>query len=219
MERILVVEDEKPIADLVRLALTDEGYHCQCVYDGAAAADLLETTQFDLALVDIMLPGFNGFELAEYLHACEIPVIFLTACCDIADKVRGLRGGAEDYITKPFAVAELTARVATVLRRTQRNTGCLSIGDLMVNPSARTVCRSGEPVALTAKEFDLLLYFLRNPNQALRREQIYQHVWHEPYPGQSRTVDLHVQRVRKKLGLEDLLKPVYRIGYRLEMPR
>ena len=217
MERILIVEDEQPIAELVRLALTDEGYCCQCVFDGKAAADLVEGCSFDLALVDIMLPGIDGFELAEYLHACDIPVIFLTARTDISDKVRGLRGGAEDYITKPFAIAELTARVATVLRRFQKPLDCLQLRDLQVNPDARTVYRGGKEVALTAKEFDLLVYFLRNPNRALHRSQIYRQVWHEEYTGEGRTVDLHVQRVRRKLGLEEILKPVYRIGYRLEV--
>ena len=219
MERILIVEDEPPIAELVRLALTDEGYQCRCCLDGRAAADLVENSDFDLALVDVMLPGMDGFELAEYLQACEIPVIFLTARTDLTDKVRGLRGGAEDYITKPFAVAELTARVATVLRRFHKSHERLHLLDLTVDPEARTVRRSGQEVALTAKEFDLLLYFLRNPNRALQRSQIYRQVWREEYTGEGRTVDLHVQRVRRKLGLENLLKPVYRIGYRLEVPQ
>ena len=219
MERILIVEDEKPIAELVRLALSDEGYDCHCVYDGRTAADLAESCSFDLALVDIMLPGIDGFELAEYLQACEIPVIFLTARSDLEDKVRGLRGGAEDYITKPFAIAELTARVATVLRRFQKAQQTLQLGMLRIDPGARTVHRGAEEIALTAKEFDLLLYFLRNPNRALERSQIYRQVWHEEYTGLGRTVDLHVQRIRKKLGLEEVLKPVYRIGYRLEVPR
>ena len=219
MERILIVEDEPPIAELVRLALTDEGYQCQCCLDGWEAADLVEGSDFDLALVDVMLPGMDGFELAEYLQACEIPVIFLTARADLTDKVRGLRSGAEDYITKPFAVAELTARVATVLRRFHKSHERLHLLDLTVDPEARIVRRSGQEVALTAKEFDLLLYFLRNPNRALPRSQIYRQVWREEYTGEGRTVDLHVQRVRRKLGLENLLKPVYRIGYRLEVPQ
>ncbi len=219
MERILIVEDEAPIAQLLELALSDEGYACQCIGDGREAADLVESRSFDLALMDIMLPGLDGFELAEYLQACEIPVIFLTARSDLADKVRGLRGGAEDYITKPFAIAELTARVAAVLRRFHKTTEPLRLLDLTVDPEARTVCRDGQEVAMTAKEFDVLVYFLRNPNRALQRSQIYRQVWHEEYTGEGRTVDLHVQRVRKKLGLEKLLRPVYRIGYRLEVPK
>ena len=219
MERILIVEDEKPIAELVRLALTDEGYLCQCAFDGPSAADLAERSSFDLALVDLMLPGIGGFELAEYLQACDIPVIFLTARSGLEDKVRGLRAGAEDYITKPFAVAELTARVATVLRRFRKTAAPLKLLDLTVDPGARTVSRDGAEIALTAKEFDLLVYFLQNPNRALHRSQIYRQVWREEYTGEGRTVDLHVQRVRKKLGLEEVLRPVYRIGYRLEVPR
>ena len=200
MNRILIVEDEKPISELIRLNLTDAGYACFCAYDGEQAATLLESNLYDLILLDVMLPKINGFELLEYIRPLQIPVIFLTAKAHVSDRVKGLRLGAEDYIIKPFEIIELLARVETVLRRYHK---------------ANKI--SGEPVSLTVKEYDLLVLFLQNPNIALFRDRIYERVWGETYMGDSRTVDLHVQRMRKKLGLEDKIVPVYKIGYRLEV--
>ena len=217
MNRILIVEDEKPISELIRLNLTDAGYACFCAYDGEQAATLLESNLYDLILLDVMLPKINGFELLEYIRPLQIPVIFLTAKAHVSDRVKGLRLGAEDYIIKPFEIIELLARVETVLRRYHKANKILSVYDITVDTLSRIVKKSGEPVSLTVKEYDLLVFFLQNPNIALFRDRIYERVWGEAYMGDSRTVDLHVQRMRKKLGLEDKIVPVYKIGYRLEV--
>ena len=217
MNRILIAEDEAAIAGLVRTVLTDAGYRCVWAPDGNQAADLLEQESFDLALLDIMLPGADGYELLDYCKALEVPVIFLTARGEVEDRVRGLRRGAEDYLTKPFALPELLARVETVLRRCGKAAQILRLEpDIEIDPAARIVRKNGQPVALTAKEFDLLVLFVQNKNVALCRDRIFERVWNEEYLGDSRTVDLHVQRMRKKLGLEDRLSAVYKVGYRLE---
>ncbi|WP_269478255.1 response regulator transcription factor [Hominibacterium faecale] len=217
MNRILIVEDEKPISDLIRMSLTNAGYHCACAGDGEAAADLLEKGAFDLILLDIMLPKVDGYELLAYIKPLEMPVIFLTAKGAVDDKVRGLRMGAEDYITKPFEIMELLARVETVLRRYNKAQQTLSIYDITVDTRSRIVKKDGAAVKLTVKEYDLLLLFLQNKNIALFRDRIYEAVWGDTLIGDSRTVDLHIQRMRKKLGLEDKLVPVYKVGYRLEV--
>ena len=217
MNSILIVEDEKPISDLIRLNLTDAGYRCTCVFDGMTAADLLEKESFDLVLLDIMLPGLNGYELLEYIRPMEIPVIFLTAKGEVSERVKGLRLGAEDYITKPFEIIELLARVEAVLRRYHRTDRTIELFDLEIDTLSRVVKKAGVPVALTVKEYELLLLFVRNKNIALFRDMIYERVWGDEYMGDSRTVDLHVQRMRKKLGLEDKIVAVYKIGYRLEV--
>ena len=217
MKKILIVEDEKPISDLIKMSLLDEGYHCTCVYDGQDAADLIEQKTFDLILLDIMLPRIDGYELLDYIKFYDMPVIFLTAKADVSDRVKGLRAGAEDYITKPFEIIELLARVEAVLRRFGKTGTFLSLGDLTIDTEARTVTRGDLPIELTAKEFDLLLYLLQNKNKALYRSQIYAGVWGGDDLGGSRTVDLHVQRLRKKLSLQHALVPVYKIGYRLEV--
>ena len=217
MNRILIAEDEAAIAGLVRTVLTDAGYRCVWAPDGNQAADLLEQESFDLALLDIMLPGADGYELLDYCKALEVPVIFLTARGEVEDRVRGLRRGAEDYLTKPFALPELLARVETVLRRCGKAEQVLRLEpDIEIEPAARVVRKGGQAVALTAKEFDLLVLFVQNKNVALCRDRIFERVWNEEYLGDSRTVDLHVQRMRKKLGLEDRLTAVYKVGYRLE---
>ena len=217
MNRILIAEDEAAIARLVRTVLTDAGYRCVWAPDGNQAADLLEQEPFDLALLDIMLPGADGYELLDYCKALEVPVIFLTARGEVEDRVRGLRRGAEDYLTKPFALPELLARVETVLRRCGKAEQVLRLEpDIEIDPAVRVVRKGGQPVALTAKEFDLLVLFVQNKNVALCRDRIFERVWNEEYLGDSRTVDLHVQRMRKKLGLEDRLTAVYKVGYRLE---
>ena len=217
MIRILIVEDEKPIAELIRLSLRRAGYHCQCVYDGLAAADVLERERFDLVLLDIMLPGVDGFSLLEYIRPTGTPVIFLTAKNAVNDRVRGLRMGAEDYIVKPFEVLELLARVDVVLRRYHKTSDTLDIGGLHIDQQAMQVTWDGVPIALTKKEYDLLLLIARNPGVALYRETIYERVWKEDFPNGSKTVDLHVQRLRKKVGWETKLRAVNKVGYRLEV--
>ena len=216
MVRILIVEDEPAISNLVAMTLTGAGYQCVTAGDGLAAADLLDRESFDLALLDIMLPGADGFELLDYIKPLDIPVIFLTARDSVSDRVRGLRAGADDYLVKPFELVELLARVESVLRRYHKSVERYELDGVVVDPAGRTVTKHGVPIALTMKEFDLLLLFLRNRGIALFRETLYERVWGGVYEGDSRTVDLHVQRLRKKLGWEDRITAVYKVGYRLE---
>ena len=215
--KILIVEDEKAIANLIDINLTACGYQCFAVGDGLAAADLIEETTFDLILLDIMLPGANGFELMEQIRPTGTPVIFITALGSVTDRVQGLRAGADDYLVKPFEIVELIARVESVLRRAGKTEERYVIDDVVIEPKSMLVTRGGVPVTLTHKEYELLLLFVRNRNIALFRDTIYERVWENEYPGDSRTVDLHVQRLRKKLGWQDKLVAIYKVGYRLEV--
>ena len=217
MNRILVVEDEKPINDLIVMNLSEAGYECTSALDGLTAADILERESFDLVLLDIMLPGADGYELLDFIKPMGIPVIFITARGSMADKVRGLRLGADDYLVKPFEIVELLARVEAVLRRAGKGSDVIEIGGLSIDTRSLTVSRGSKPIALTAKEFDLLLLFVQNRNIALFRETIYERIWGGDYMGDSRTVDLHMQRLRKKLHWEDKIKTIYKVGYRLEI--
>ena len=219
MLKVLIVEDERPIADLVEMNLTASGYACTTVYDGIAAADLLEKNAYDLVLLDVMLPGLSGYDLMEQIRPLHIPVIFITAQGSTADRVRGLRAGADDYLVKPFEIVELIARVESVLRRAGKGDEHFSVGDVEVDVRSMQVTKGGVPVQLTRKEYDLLLLFVRNPNIALFRDTIYERVWESDFLGDSRTVDLHVQRLRKKLGWQDRLSAVYKVGYRLEVAK
>ena len=217
MIRVLIVEDEKPISDLIKLSLTKAGYSCTCAYDGTTAANILEEEHFDLALLDVMLPEVSGFELMEYIQPTGTPVIFITAKNSVDDRVKGLRMGAEDYIVKPFEVMELLPRVEVVLRRYQKTEDLLTVGELTIDMRSLQVQRNGETILLTKKEWDLMLLFAQNPGAALYRETIYERVWGGEYPVGSRVVDLHIQRLRKKIGWEDKLQTVNRVGYRLEL--
>lgn len=216
MIRILAVDDERPIAELLRLSLTRAGYECVTAYDGIEAANLIEKEPFDLILLDIMLPGIDGFELMEYIRSTGIPVIFLTAKNAVSDRVKGLRMGAEDYMVKPFDILELMARVEGVLRRHGKLQTAIQIGDLYINTLSMQVIRGGEEVLLTRKEYELLLLFARNVGVVLSKNTIYERVWGGEYPDNTRTVELHIQRMKKKLGWDEKLRPVYGIGYRLE---
>lgn len=217
MIHILIVEDEKPISDLLRLSLMKAGYHCTCIYDGVEAANILEKEAYDLILLDVMLPGFSGFELMDYIRSLRIPVIFITAKNSVADRVKGLRMGAEDYIVKPFEILELMARVEGVLRRHGKFETTIQIGGLEINTLSMTVVKDGVEIPLTRKEYDILLLFAQNPGIVLYKNTIYERVWGDEYPGGTRTVELHVQRMKKKVGWNDRIKPVYAIGYRLEV--
>ncbi|KEZ87170.1 response regulator [Clostridium sulfidigenes] len=217
MIKILTVEDEKPISNLIRINLLDAGYDCECAFDGEQAIEMIEKNNYDLILLDIMLPKVDGYELFEYIKPLEIPVIFLTAKSNVKDTVKGLKLGAEDYLTKPFEIMELLARVERVLRRFNRLQDHLQLFDIEIDTLSRIVKKKGEIINLTAKEYDLLLLFIQNKNIALFRKQIYMRVWGDDYMGNTRTVDLHVQRMRKKLDLEDKIVAVYKIGYRLEV--
>ena len=217
MIKILIVEDEKPISDLIHISLTGAGYRCDRAYDGLEAADMIEADGYDLILLDVMLPEVSGYELMEYIRPMGVPVIFLTARSAVTDRVRGLKLGADDYLGKPFEIIELLARVESVLRRYQKDQQDITIGDVSIDTRSRVVRMGGGIVSLTKKEYDLLLLFVRNKNIALYRELIYEKIWGGEYMGDSRTVDLHVQRLRKKIGWEDRITAVYKVGYRLDI--
>lgn len=217
MIRILAVDDEEPIAQLLRLSLKQAGYECICAYDGIQAADLIEKESFDLILLDIMLPGIDGFELMEYIRTTGTPVIFLTAKNAVADRVRGLRLGAEDYMVKPFDVLELLARVEGVLRRHGKLQTILQVGDLQFNTLAMQVFRAGQEVPLTRKEYELALLFAQNQGIVLSKSTIYERIWGGEFPEHTRTVELHIQRMKKKLGWTEKIRPVFGMGYRLEV--
>lgn len=216
MINILIVEDDAAISNLIQMNLTAEGYHCTCAYDGKEGANYIEKNMYDLVLLDIMLPVINGYELLEYIRPTGTPVIFLTAKGDLKDRVKGLKLGADDYVVKPFQIGELLARVEAVLRRVRKNNQMLYFADLAINMESRQVLKNGQNVDLTMKEFDLLVELVRNKNIALYRDRLYEKVWKEPFVGETRTLDTHIQRLRKKLGLENQIKTVFRIGYRLE---
>ena len=217
MIKILIVDDEKPILNLIRISLTNAGYCCETAEDGNQALEKIDSGTYDLIILDIMLPEVDGFELLEYIRPLGIPVIFLTAKNAVSDRVRGLRMGAEDYIVKPFEIVELIARVEVVLRRYYKTEEVFHINGLTVNCTAMKVERNGKEILLTPKEFELLSMFLRMPNIALYREKIYERVWGGEMQYGSKTVDLHVQRLRKKTGLEKELQAVKKVGYRLEV--
>ena len=216
MIKILIVEDEEPINNLIRMNLTKAGYQCKCAFDGQEAADMMAAEKFDLFLLDIMLPKINGYELLEYAQTLNTPVIFITAMGTVENKVKGLKKGADDYISKPFEIVELLARVETVLRRYNKAEKIIKILDIEVDTESRTVMQNGQQVILTLKEFELLLLFIRNKNIALDRDVIYESVWEGEDMGESRTVDLHVQRLKRKLHWENKIVAVYKVGYRLE---
>ena len=215
--KILIAEDEEPIANLIKMILRRAGYDCIWAADGEKAADLMDSEHFDLVLLDIMLPGIDGYELMEYARTLELPVIFLTALGSTENKVKGLKMGADDYLTKPFEIVELLARVEAVLRRYHKTEVTVEVFDVVIDTASRSVTREGNEIPLTMKEFDLLLLLARNRNIALYRETIYEAVWGGEYMGQSRTVDLHIQRLKKKLGWDKEISAVYKVGYRLEM--
>lgn len=217
MIKILIVDDEKPICDLIDLNLSAAGYSCVAVQDGLTAIEAVEKNEFDLVLLDIMLPGADGYDVMEYIKPLKIPVIFISAKHEVKDRVKGLKLGADDYLVKPFDVVELMARVEAVLRRYNKTETKITIGDINIDTEARRVTRAGRPIPLTSKEFDLLMLFAENRNVALFRENLYEKVWEDEYFADSRTLDLHVQRLRRKLGWEHNLVAVYKVGYRLEV--
>ncbi len=215
--KILIVEDDEAIANLLSMDLSDEGYQCRIAGDGKMAADLLEEqANFDLILLDIMLPEINGYELLEYIRPLGIPVIFLTAKGTVSDRIKGLRMGADDYIVKPFQIGEVLARMEAVLRRYGKSEKKLNFADVQVDLESRKVLQNGREIELTVKEFELLTELIRNKNIVWYREKLYEKIWNEPFMGDTRTLDTHIQRLRKKLGWEKYIKTVFRIGYRLE---
>ena len=214
--RILIVEDEEAIAKMISMNLKVSNYDTKIFYDGEEAAQsLLEDSKYDLALLDVMLPGKDGFELLEIMKVYKIPVIFLTAKDDVASKIQGLKGGAEDYIVKPFEILELLVRVEKVLERANKLEGTLIIGDVEINLKEHVVYKDGQEIVLKPMEFQLLAVLAKNKNIAISRENLLKMVWGTEYFGETRTVDVHIGQLRKKLDLGDKIKTVSKLGYRL----
>ena len=213
MSKILIVEDEMPIVDLISMGLKANGYKIDYALDGEVGADLIEKNHYDLILLDIMLPKFDGYELLEYAKQEQIPVIFITAKGELKDKVKGLNMGADDYIVKPFEMEELIARVNSLLRRFK---GTISLPNIKIKTKTHEVQKEGLKVSLTPKEYDLLIYLIENAGNILTREQILASVWDKEMED-TRTVDLHLARLRKKLGLENVIKTLPKVGYLFEV--
>lgn len=214
---ILIIEDDRTISGLMGRTLTGAGYECGFAYDGQEAEELFDSHPWDLVLLDLMLPKVSGYDLLEYITPSKTPVIIVSAMGQVNDRIRGLKMGADDYICKPFQVAELLARIEAVIRRTAPSDDVFEFNGVIVNNSSRTVTKDGEVVSLTVKEFDLLNMLINNRNVALSRRQLYEYVWKEQYYGETRTLDNHIKRLRQKLGYEDVIKTVFGIGYRLEV--
>lgn len=216
MKRILIVEDELSISDLIKLNLNMVGYDTRQAFDGVEALELIRKEDFDLILLDIMLPKLDGFNIMSKMENLDTPIICLTAKNSIPDKVKGLRMGADDYIVKPFQSVELLARIEVVLRRYKKVSNLICFKDLQIYIEERIIKKDGKIIDLTLKEFELLLLLIKNKGMAFSREKILESVWGYDYFGETRTVDMHIQRIRKKLDLGKKIKTVYKIGYRLE---
>lgn len=215
MAKILIVEDEKSINDLVKFNLELVGHACSQVFDGESGLKEALKFKYDLIILDVMLPKFSGFEIMEYIE--ETPVIFVTAKSAAQDRIKGLRLGADDYITKPFDMIELTERVKAVLRRTKADSKDFEFDDIRIEFDNRRVYKAGKEVVLKPKEFDLLEALVNHRNLALSREKLLRLVWEFDYEGDTRTVDVHIQRIRQKLGISDRIQTVYKTGYRFEI--
>ena len=214
---ILIVDDSVRINQLVKMSLMNT-YAIVQAFTGEDAVATLQSTKIDLVLLDITLPKMSGYDVLPYITDKEIPVIFLTAKTEVADVVQGLQLGADDYITKPFHLEVLKSRVEAVMRRVYGHADeIIKYGDLVIDVTQQTVRRNDELVDLTNKEFELLVYFVRNQGVTLARETLYENIWDfADDMVDTRTVDLHVQRLRKKLGLADRITTVFRVGYRME---
>jgi len=215
--RILVVEDDKAISDFIAINLQYTGYEYVVISDGNETALYLEQDHsFDMALLDVMIPGMDGFELMEYMKKYNIPVIYLTAKSDVSSKIQGLRGGAEDYIIKPFEVLELLVRIEKVLDRMGKLNKILRIKDISIDLENHTVTRSGKDIALKPLEFDLLVMLVKYKNRTIPRDRLLNEIWGVDFFGGTRTVDVHIAQIRKKMNLHEELKSIPKIGYRLE---
>ena len=219
MAAVLIVEDEPAIAELIELQVKLAGHTADILHNGDAIEDFIQSKRPDIIILDVMLPGRDGFSIMREIRPLGIPVIFLTAKVAIDDRVTGLRLGADDYIVKPFAAVELIARIETVLRRCAKDAVVFRLGNVEVRPDEHVVFNNGDMVELTAKEFELLCVLIDNKNLALTRDKLLELVWGFDYMGETRTVDVHIQRLRKKLGFDEYIKTVFKHGYRLEVPR
>lgn len=215
MEHILVVEDEKAIAKLLETALKLQGYHVDYALSGKIGADMLEKKPYDLVLLDIMLPEIDGYELFDYIKQFDTPVIFITAKSSLEDRVKGLHMGAYDYIVKPFEIAELLARVENVFRRRNKNQ-FIEYKNIRICIKSHEVYKDGIQIKLTQKEFELILFLINNINIALSRELLYEKIWYRYDEIDSRTIDIHIRQLRRKLDLSQEIETVYRYGYRLK---
>lgn len=216
LEPVLIVEDEAAIADLIEMTLSPHGYVCRKAASAEQAADLLDAGRYSLVLLDVMLPGADGFALLDYIGPTGVPVIFVTARTGVDDRVRGLRAGAYDYIAKPFAPAELLARVDGLMRRTGRLGPALEVWGVQIDPERHSVRRGGVPVRLRPREYELMMTLVRNRGITMYRDVLLQQVWGAEEPESSRTLDIHISRLRSKLGWQHCLVSVPKVGYRLE---
>ncbi|SMB90688.1 DNA-binding response regulator, OmpR family, contains REC and winged-helix (wHTH) domain [Desulfonispora thiosulfatigenes DSM 11270] len=215
MEKILIIEDEDPIRELIKLNLQVAGYETLEASDGSEGLEKFKTEKVDLVLLDIMLPKVDGYEILPQIIKKSIPVILLTAKDGLQDKVKGLDMGADDYVTKPFEAMELLARIKAVLRRSAKDEIKIKFDDIEIYLDQHKVVKEGEEIELTFKEFDLLRLLAQNKGMVMSRDRLLQLVWDYEYEGNTRTVDMHIQRLRNKLGT-DKIKTVYKVGYRLE---
>lgn len=216
MGNILIVDDNELVNDLIAMNLDMANHNYKQAFCGDEALSYIELYHFDLVLLDVILPGASGYNLISKFEEKNIPVIFLTSNDSLADKVKGLNLGAYDYIVKPFEALELIARIDAVIRRTEKNTQKFSLGNVEVRFDEHLVLLNGKPIDLTPKEYDLLCLLIKNCGMALTRDNLLHSIWGDDYDGEIRTVDIHIQRLRKKLGWENVIKTVYKHGYRLE---
>ena len=214
---LIIVEDDKAIADAVALNLRCIGYECECFYDGTAAAmSLASDHAYDLAVLDIMLPGMDGFELLSYMKKYSIPVIYMTARTDCESEIKALRDGAEDYIVKPFVMPKLIVRIEKILERTGRLNSVYQCGDLSLDAENRSLTKAGQEIELPPLEFDVLRVLMKNKNRTVSRQKMLDEVWGEDYFGDTRTLDVRIANIRKKLDLSEKIRTISKSGYRLE---
>ena len=217
--KILVIEDDASISELLCMNLNVAGYDAIPVLDGLQAAEMLEKEDcgdIALALVDVMLPGKDGFALMEDLRKTQIPVIYLTAKDDVISKVHGLKAGAEDYIVKPFEVLELLVRIEKVLQRTGRGREKIQIRDVVIDLKEHSVTKNGERISLKPMEYELLVTLAKSRNVAFSRDELLNRLWGTDYVGETRTVDVHIGQLRKKLDFYEVIRTISKTGYRLE---
>lgn len=215
MAKILIVEDDIAISNLIMLNLQVSNYQCDAVFDGKQALDAIMRTNYDLAFLDINLPEIDGFELMKHMKHKNIPVIYVSARDSVADRIYGLRVGAEDYLVKPFDVLELIVRMEKVLSRAKPQDECIDIHNVHVDITNHIITQYGEIVKLKPLEFSLLLMLVRHRYRVLSREMLLNEVWGESFQGETRTIDVHIASLRKKLGWQEFIKTIPKYGYKL----